>query len=420
MELRGKISQKQQLSPLLRGWLPILQANIQELNKLISEDGEENPLIEIHSGFEKPLYSNLLFHENRDNNFQKEFIDNKKSLFKELLLQIEPPIFPTPKSRKIALKILDDIEKDGFFSGNISEIAEDLNLNFDEVEKIRQRFSMIEPVGVGAKNWKEALIFQLNRLDLEENFFQFTKRMILKFENLESFSKEPFFQKSLKLIRTFKMPPAIDYLDDTPEIVPDIIIQNNNGFKIFTNDSYYPVIEIKENYLNREDPLLKKSFQDAKHIISSLKMRKATLKKIGLMLLEYQYEFFNGGSIKPLTLQILADEFGHNISTISRAISDKYLLCDRGLFPLKNFFSRELEGGISNDEVKDAISYIVSKENREKPLTDLEILKILNHEFSEFAENSQLKLVRRTVTKYRNELGIERANKRRFIYSLKG
>ena len=149
-------------------------------------------------------------------------------------------------------------------------------------------------------------------------------------------------------------------------------------------------------------------------------MRKATLYKVGLMILEYQYEFFNGGALKPLTLQVLADEFGHNVSTISRAISNKYIQCDRGLFPMKDFFSNAIDVEISSDLIRDTLIEVIEGENRKQPLSDIKILAIIKDKFKDQIESGELKLGRRTIAKYRYQLNIESSSKRRRIYMLDG
>jgi len=140
-------------------------------------------------------------------------------------------------------------------------------------------------------------------------------------------------------------------------------------------------------------------------------MRKATLYKVGLMIVEYQYDFFLGGNIKPLTLKTLADEFGHNPSTISRAIANKYIACDRGMFAMKDFFTTAIDEEISNASIKDYLVELIKNEPREKPFSDMKLVEMIQEKF-------KVKMVRRTITKYRKQLNIAGSSERKKLYKL--
>lgn len=146
-------------------------------------------------------------------------------------------------------------------------------------------------------------------------------------------------------------------------------------------------------------------------MIDALNMRKSTIKKIGLMLLEYQYDFFIGGDIKPLKLKDIALELGHNPSTISRAISNKYLECNRGIYPLKNFFSAAITDDTSNTSIKDFILECIKCENKKSPLSDVKILELVEYKY-------KIKMVRRTITKYRKQLNIASSGERKRLYEM--
>ncbi len=140
-------------------------------------------------------------------------------------------------------------------------------------------------------------------------------------------------------------------------------------------------------------------------------MRKATLYKIGLMIVEFQYEFFQGGDIRPMKLKDIAEEFEHNPSTISRAIANKYLMCDRGIFPMKAFFTSGLDEDVSNASIKKFIADVIAQEDRNKPLSDQKLLEMIEEKFG-------VKMVRRTVTKYRKQMQIGGSSERKRFYQL--
>ena len=118
-----------------------------------------------------------------------------------------------------------------------------------------------------------------------------------------------------------------------------------------------------------------------------------------------------GKEIKPMKLKDLAEEFGHAQSTISRAISNKYLECNRGIFPIKNFFTTAIDGDTSNASIKQFISDLIKQESKTKPLSDLKILELIEERFS-------IKMVRRTITKYRKQLNIASSSERKRNYAI--
>ena len=129
------------------------------------------------------------------------------------------------------------------------------------------------------------------------------------------------------------------------------------------------------------------------------------------MIVEYQYDFFTGGDIKPLTLKTLADEFGHNPSTISRAIANKYIACDRGVLAMKEFFTTAIDEDVSNSAIKDYLLRIVKEESSKKPLSDMKLLEMIQ-------DNFKVTMVRRTIAKYRKQLNIAGSSERKKLYHL--
>ncbi len=177
------------------------------------------------------------------------------------------------------------------------------------------------------------------------------------------------------------------------------------------NDDYYPEIIIDTEGVDESHAFVSQKIKDAKDLVDALEMRKATLYKIGLMIVEYQYDFFMGKSIKPMKLKDLADDLSRNPSTISRAIANKYLSCSRGVIPLKQFFAAALEEEISNSAIKEYMLELVKKENRLKPMSDLKLLELIEKKF-------EIKMVRRTITKYRQQFNIASSSERKKLYTL--
>lgn len=422
MKLRvsGTQTTKQKFSSTLRGWLPILQANLDSLVETLEPFVQENPFISVKSGsetpdkrFEKKSFFSEVAKTSVSDTIEALTLD-KKSLFQALNEQVNPPLFPTEKSQRIAYEIIENINSEGYFEAEaLVEIAKKLDVKVDEVEKIRQRFAYLEPLGIGAIDVKETFLFQLQDLSLENELYAMTEKLIINFETIESFSKEPLFHDALNIIKRFRNPPAIDFLEDEKEVIPDIFIYDLAGaIEVRINDAYYPEVILDTEGLDVDHSFVSQKIKDAKDLIDALEMRKATLYKIGLMIVEYQYDFFFGKAIKPMKLKDLADDLGRNPSTISRAIAGKYLSCSRGVIPMKQFFATAVEEDISNSAIKEYMIELVKNESKLKPLSDIKLLELIEGKFN-------IKMVRRTITKYRQQFNIASSSERKKLYMLK-
>ena len=410
MKLRQSQATKLSLSTTLRSWLPILQADIESLDEVLEPFARENPFISIKSGYEKS-YQTSKKREYQNSIEALNFYE--KSLYDTLYEQINPPLFPTEKSRSVAYEIIENINEEGYFEGDIKKIAKKFDTDENSVEKIRVRFAYLEPVGVGAKDLKESFLFQLDEFELDEGVYKTTKKLIYNLENIGDFYDEVGFEEALTIIKKFKNPPALEYFSTSKQIIPDIYIDEKEGeFEIHINNSYYPEIVLDIEGVDKKEEFIKDKVKSAKDLVDALEMRKATLYKIGLMILEYQYDYFKGGSIKPMKLKDLAYELDRNPSTISRAVANKYLSCSRGVVPLKSFFSTAIDEDTSSSSIKEFIQDVVKNEDRKKPLSDAKIAKMVEVKFG-------TKIVRRTVTKYRKQLNIAGSSERKKLYLLK-
>ena len=401
MKLKTKVTNK--LSTKLISFLPILKAGLDELYDSIKEVSIENPFIEIKNKKFVTL-SNL---KNAITDKIEALSTSKSSFYEELINQIENShYFPTEKSRLIALLIAEDITPDGFFDGNEEEIALSVGVDTEKVKRIRERFKYLNPPGVGAKDIKESFLFQLDVLDIDDELYDLVKEMINNLDNLDRFYKHKRFNEAIKIMKNFRITPAIEY-SISEELIPEIIVINDNGnLEIRLNEEYYPEIYINEA---ADDKYSKEKLKEARNLVDALEMRKSTLKKIALMIVELQYDFFKGGVIKPMKIQDIADELEFAPSTISRAIANKYLLCDRGIIPLKSFFSTAINEEVSANQIKEEIKALVKNEDKNRPLSDEKLCEIINEKFN-------IKLVRRTITKYRESINIPSSRERKKLY----
>ena len=418
LRVKHRLENKNKFSNTLRSWLPILHSSLSELSETMAPFVETNPLIEVKSGFEESFEKRIpkKIINGAVSNSRTEKIEaltiQSRSLFDILDEQMGKPLFPTPISQKIAHFIIENLDEGGYYEGDSEKFCDENGIDIEQFYKVHQRFLHVEPVGVAARNLKESFLFQLESSEISDEGYTLALSMIENLENLHTFSKEHAFAEAMKVIGRFKNPPAIDFFEEAQDIVPDIIIYFNKeeGIEVKLNDEYYPSIKIDNNYAI-EHEFISQKIKEAKDLVDALEMRRATLYKVGLMLVEYQYDFFTGGVIMPLTLTELAEEFGHNPSTISRAIANKYIACDRGMIAMRDFFTTAVDEDTSNATIKDLLVKIIKEEPRDKPLSDMKILAIIQ-------EKLKLKIVRRTIAKYRKLLNIAGSSERRKNYKL--
>ncbi|MGE4383869.1 MAG: RNA polymerase factor sigma-54 [Arcobacter sp.] len=403
-------TQKQNLNLSLKLWLPMLQTSIQDLESYLTNLSYENPFLEVKKP--KEFYNNFT-----SNGTSGEFIESlafyTNSLNDKLSEQIEDDtLFPTPNSKKVALEILCDIDENGYFDGDIEKIADTCNVYKEYVESIRQRFSRLEPSGVGALNIEESFLFQLDSMDknIDDELYNFTKKIIKDIAHIDKYATHHRFNDAKDIIKYFNNPPAIDYINDNVQVIPDFFVEINEDIEIKINNSYYPDIKVK-NPFNTKNENIKEKLKEAKDLVNLLNLRKATLYKIVLIIVEKQISFFVGGELKPFSMQEIATELGFAESTISRAVSNKYIECNLGTFPLKFFFTNAVDKDLSSSQIKSYIKSLVDYENKDEPLTDETILEFIEEKFG-------LKMVRRTITKYRKILDIPSSKERKKLYKV--
>ncbi|MDA7816684.1 RNA polymerase factor sigma-54 [Sulfurimonas sp.] len=412
------VENKHKLSNTLRNWLPILHSSLSDLGEAMAPFVESNPVVEVESGyeenFEKKIPKKII--SGTVSNSRTEQIEaltiQSRSLYDILDEQMGAPLFPTPISQDIANFVISNLDENGYYEGNSEDFCDENSIDISEFEKIRLRFSHVEPVGIAAKDLSESFIFQLDSSDVSDEAYGLCVKVIENIESIHGYADEEHFPEVMRVLGTFKNPPNLEYQEESAQIVPDLMIYFNDdeAIEVKLNDAYYPAIHIDTNYAVEHDFITQK-IKEAKSLVDALDMRKATLYKVGLMIVEYQYEFFTGGAIMPLTLKTLADEFGHNPSTISRAIANKYIACDRGTFAMKEFFTTAIDEDVSNAAIKEFLVGLVKQESREKPLSDMKLLDLIQDKF-------KVKMVRRTIAKYRKQLNIAGSSERKKLYHL--
>ena len=413
MALTQKQNQKGRLNQTLRSWLPLLQISSAELRERINELLDDNPFATCEQKMPE------------DFNSYKDYSDARiyePSLYESLFAQINAPLFKKGKEQDIANAIIECISDEGYFEYDEKILSP---FSLDEIENVRLKFRYLEPVGVGAKDYKQSFLWQLDELceneisTNDENFnldaYALARQIILDFENLSKYTKSSGYDGAIALIRRLKNPPAMDFMSADNAIAPDLFVSVQDGvINIQISDDFYPQITIDTEGLDEKMDFVATYVRQAKDLIDALEMRKSTLYKIGLMIIEYQYEYFFGGAIRPMRLKDIASDLGRNPSTLSRAIANKYLLGPRGTVALKSFFATEAGADeISNAALREFIKELIKNEDHKKPLSDEAILGKIKERFG-------VELVRRTITKYRKILNIAGSSERKRLYDVSG
>lgn len=457
-----QLKQTQRLSPLQIQMIKLLEIPIQELQQRIREEIESNPVLdeksaedngkdisidELKENDEIPAYKLKVNNWGKDPRPEHNTFSVKESFTQSLESQLG---FRNLSEReyKIAMFIIGSLDEDGYLRRDLESLVDDMafragiDTDAAEIERLLKMIQEFEPAGVGARDLRECLLLQLRTCKQTEDVV--TAERILENE-FQEFSNKHFQKIMAKLnidetqlkaatARILKLNPApggqIDdsYTDQAQQISPDFLLEEGSDGRlsfsmprfnipdIRLNKNYSALLDESQNSNDREKreaaSFIKQKMDSAKWFVEALKQRQNTLGKTMQAILDYQYDFFNTGdesNMKPMVLKNIAERTGFDISTISRVVNSKYIETPFGVFPLKYFFSEGMENvdgeEISTRGLKKALQECVDNEDKKKPLTDEQLVSAL-------AEKGY-KVARRTIAKYRDQLGIPLARWRK-------
>jgi len=359
-------------------------------------------------------------------------LTDEQTLQDFLLLQLRETDTLTPEQRRIAEEIIGSIDDAGYLRTHPADIAIACHTDLPTVEKVLKVIQSFDPPGVGAADLRECLLLQLERAGRKDTLeYQIVDRFLEKIgrnkipEIARALGVSPArVYEAIATIRRVTTPfPGSAVSNERPNYVsPELFIEKdeNGKWQVQTNRDHLPRLRISPQYLallkSPDTPADVKSYirsklLNSRTLLRALQNRESTLARIGRRLLDHQREFFeNGpGHLRPLTMSRIADELGVHETTISRAVANKYVQTPHGLFPLRYFFTsgiHKTDGTqVSSTTVKQRIQELVNEEDKTRPLSDQKIAEILNKEGYNVA--------RRTVAKYREELGIPSSHMRR-------
>ncbi len=461
-----ELKQTQKLSPLQIQTIKLIELPIQELEQRIRKEMEENPVLDEDQPKEKeedeaprevylseykeddaiPSYRLRSDNYSKDERPQYNTFSVKESFTQSLQEQLGYRNL-SERQFTVASFLIGSLDDDGYLRRSIDGIVDDLsfraNVETDEQEvldmlKIIQDF---EPAGVGARDLRECLLLQIkhckrtpevdNAVRILTNYFnEFTNKHFHKIMTRMGLSEEELKAAMAKILKLNPAPGGqIDdsYTDQAQQIVPDFLLEYKEGElklsmprfsipELRVNRKYADILLEAANSSEREKKeaaaFVKKKLDSAKWFVEAVKQRHNTLSNTMQAIVDYQHDYFIDGDethLKPMVLKDIAEKTGFDISTISRVVNSKYIETHFGIYSLKYFFSEGLENQdgeeVSTRELKKALLECVETEDKRKPLTDDELVDRMT--------GKGYKVARRTIAKYRDQLGIPKARLRK-------
>lgn len=439
MDVSIQQTQKLALTPQMEQSLSVLQMGTEELNQCIEEEVLSNPMLDYAKEPEKKEvrrsqgegigYYSRKKTEDTDYQSYLNAIADEKSEDTELAEYLRMQLYTkkiSPRRQKMGEYLIECLEESGYLKMDMDELAKGIGLSKEELEREIRFMQTLEPCGVFARDLKECLLLQVQG---EEQMQRQARLLIEKYLDEIAQNKIPQISKQTGLT-TAEITKTIRYIKEELEpvpgrgygcanrneyIYPDITVkEDEKGYRIILNKETVHTLELNREYLpmlgqvhsSEENKYLKEQYQKAKILLRNIGKREETLAAVAEAIVDWQREFFEKGkaSLKPMNLLDIAQELDVHESTVSRAVRDKYLECRWGIFELKYFFSNKTSDG-NNCNVLTCIQEIIRSENKQKPLSDAKIAEQL--------EKKGIRISRRTVTKYREQMQIPNTQMRK-------
>lgn len=464
LALQQKLVQK--LSPLQLQIIGLIQIPTVELGQRIQKELEENPVLEevedsaedeaaknvslseIGNDDSTPSYRLYVNNQGKDIKPQYNTFQAKESFQQSLLNQLGY-VRLDDRRRKAAEFMIGMIGDDGYLRRDMASLSDDIafktgvEISEDELEEILGIIQEFEPAGVGARDLQECLLLQLGAKTqspavklatdvLEDHFEEFAKKHYERISSRMGITPEQL-KEAVAEIRKLNPSPGgqIDdsYSDQAQQVIPDFLLERNGDELSLSLPRYsIPDLRINRRYAEtlmdaarsssragkEAEQFVRQKVDSAKWFIEAVKQRYNTLYNTMSAILEFQHDFFMDGDetlLRPMVLKNIAERTGYDISTISRVASSKYIQTHFGVYPLKYFFSEGMTNNegeeVSTREIKKILQQSIGEEDKRKPLTDEELMRLL--------DTKGYKVARRTVAKYREQLSIPIARLRKEI-----
>lgn len=451
LELANYLAQELQINPLLEELSPEIEQQEEEYDaEAEMQMAEETPAKDnstenkVNDTFDYEAFLRDYFDFNtppsiRDTEVAEypsfeNMLVNPTSLSDHLEWQMDLTLPPEPINT-IAREIIGNLDDDGYLKTPLEEIFSAGDYDPADVQKALELVQHLDPIGIGARDLKECLLIQADHyghlgtpveaiirehIDLlrNHNYLELSKRLKCSLQDV---------QKWVDIIKHYDPHPGSKYSANKPQYVtPDVyVIKVEGDYKIILDDDGIPKLRINPMYrrmleekeANSEETInyVKDKIKSALWLIKSIDQRQKTIYKVAESILRHQRAFLDYGihMLKPLILKTVAEDIGMHESTVSRAVTNKYMHTPQGVYEMKFFFHSSLSSNrgvdISSLSIKEKLRKIVEAEDSMKPLSDSEITSIF--------QRDGLKISRRTVAKYREDMKIPPSHQRRSVVS---
>jgi RNA polymerase sigma-54 factor len=456
------LSQQQVLAPQLQQSLQILQAPMLELRNLIQQELCTNPTLEEdqmeptiedkkaeHDEFQEEFdrlakldeewrdymsqsqsYSGRSAEEEERRQFFFDSIVGQETLQQHLLEQVNSSDM-SAGDRKIAELIIGNIDDAGFLQTGPEEIAQNTGMDMADLSRVLEVVHTFHPIGVGARDLRECLLLQLTpetphrdvlRVLIQNHLEDIAHNRLPAIQRRTGFDLA-VIKEAIEVLRHLNRRPGEQFTSESiPYVVPDILVERTEDgeYTVRLLDDWLPNIYISRRYVDlyREkgsDPktreYLKRKIQAAQWLQESIEQRRSTLEKVTRAIIQHQRAFLDKGPehIEPLKMQQIADQVGVHVTTVSRAVDDKWVQTPRGIFSLKRFFGGGTQTAsgeeVAWETIKQKLLEIIGQEDKSNPLSDEDLVTKL-HE-------AGYPVARRTVTKYRKMADIPSSRQRK-------
>jgi RNA polymerase sigma-54 factor len=479
LRLQVKLSQQLVMTPQLQQAIKLLQLSRMELVDVVTQELEENPLLEegadskdereepIAEESESEVISEVspeqelkgeaegmndidwqtylegyslsssdsrdAYEDSEERPSFESLLTKRTSLTDHLMWQLSLSAI-VHQERSAAAEIIGNLDDAGYLHATLEELANTSGLELELIERALAKVRQFDPAGVAARTLQECLLLQLERLDLQDSLAAIILRDFIS--ELEG-RKYPAIAKALKIsldevLMAAKMISELDPRpgrayseEDVHYIVPDIFVHKvGDEYVVTLNDEGLPNLRINSFYRNalsdassvdkQAGEYIQDKMRSAVWLIKSIHQRQRTIYKVTKSIVKFQRAFFDSGIeyLKPLVLRDVAEDIEMHESTVSRVTTNKYVQTPQGLFELKYFFNSGINtadgDSVASESVKSRIKEIVAAEDPKKPYSDQKIVALL--------KNQDINIARRTVTKYREMLGIGSSTERKRLF----
>ena len=443
--LSQKLEQRQKLAPRQVLQARLLQLNTINLEQTILKELEQNPILEQvePEDFEdKSMAEEILDEvdapvEDVYTDESSYYLDQEKndlplpdrSSFIEDVINRMKDYGLTHIEQEIAEEILWNTNDRGYLDTDLVLIADSFELEEEDIEPILSIVQRMDPKGLASRNLKECLTIQLEDDKKSLSFSIITKYfddfMHKRYDKIKTKLKcnDEQLHEAVDRISSLNPRPGEGYADNFQIVIPDLIVrEDGDDWLITTNDGGIPELRISKlysegikegEYSGKAKSFVREKMDSANWFIEALKQRRITMVSVMRAIIKYQPEWFSGdmNHLRPLKLQDIAEEIGMDISTISRSTRGKFVDTPYGVFELKYYFTDALDLGdgrvLGTFVIKRALQNIINSENKKSPFNDDTLVEKL--------KDKGYKLARRTVAKYRDQLGVPVARLRKEI-----